>query len=577
MVWTVALALVQLLSLPPLSAQEDITVITPQNCSLDCIVKGNTICEYCRITREDVTKTLGMPTDDLFGSCVPWPCNFFLGVQTPNVCRHYVHAPYDVTVEFVDNDNPSHDTAVVSWRPSLYGLSFLRGFQVSLQALGGGLRDCQLFLFHSNLSLSATQANRVYKSDPFQLALDSHFAVTVMALPVPELWNNFYHSMYFSTRSCLDKNGLEQCQKDWYPSDIKVEQEGRDIVVTFNLAPPNLGINKYFSWCYGGGKRNYTGIKANPAVNKTHHSYRLSNLQPETNYSCELAADAVDAIRKMFSFHVQHVEEESPSITADGTLLALLLPVVVVMAIVLLGFLIIVSKKKLKRKIRKTAVHTDVIKDHEDKAVLEEHSLVLLTKPNPPRLLICYSNIDGPAHVRAVMLLAAFMQQHMAIQVCLDLWEALSLVEEGTMSWLCSRMQESDFVLVVCSRGLQQQVERSALEDSDSDSWEGDTSLVAVSLIAEEMAQAKAKGQDLAKYMTATFEYSKESDVPAVLGLAARYTLMRDLPLLFSHIHGVELQRPGRSLQVEHISQEDYYKLPAGSALQWAIYEAGQE
>ncbi|KAG9337482.1 hypothetical protein JZ751_028673 [Albula glossodonta] len=492
-------------------------------------LQGNTICEYCRITREDVTKTLGMPTDDLFGSCVPWPCNFFLGVQTPNVCRHYVHAPYDVTVEFVDNDNPSHDTAVISWRPSLYGLSFLRGFQVSLQALGGGLRDCQLFLFHSNLSLSATQANRVYKSDPFQLALDSHFAVTVMALPLP-----FSHSQIKFThaaqdsKACLDKNGLEQCQKDWYPSDIKVEQEGRDIVVTFNLAPPNLGINKYFSWCYGGGRRNYTGIKANPAVNKTHHSYRLNNLQPETNYSCELAADAVDAIRKMFSFHVQHVEE-------------------------------------------------DVIKDHEDKAVLEEHSLVLLTKPNPPRLLICYSNTDGPAHVRAVMLLAAFMQQHMAIQVCLDLWEALSLVEEGTMSWLCSRMQESDFVLVVCSRGLQQQVERSALEDSDSDSWEGDTSLVAVSLIAEEMAQAKAKGQDLAKYMTATFEYSKESDVPAVLGLAARYSLMRDLPLLFSHIHGVELQRPGRSLQVEHISQEDYYKLPAGSALQWAIYEAGQE
>lgn len=35
----------------------------------------------------------------------------------------------------------------------------------------------------------------------------------------------------------------------------------------------------------------------------------------------------------------------------------------------------------------------------------------------PPRLLICYSSCDGPAHVKAVMQLGAFIQQHMATQV----------------------------------------------------------------------------------------------------------------------------------------------------------------
>lgn len=35
----------------------------------------------------------------------------------------------------------------------------------------------------------------------------------------------------------------------------------------------------------------------------------------------------------------------------------------------------------------------------------------------PPRLLICYSSYDGPAHVKAVMQLGAFIQQHMATQV----------------------------------------------------------------------------------------------------------------------------------------------------------------
>lgn len=51
----------------------------------------------------------------------------------------------------------------------------------------------------------------------------------------------------------------------------------------------------------------------------------------------------------------------------------------------------------------------------------------------PPRLLICYSNYDGPAHVKAVMQLGAFIQQHMATQVvevtfhCSNLTLVLSL------------------------------------------------------------------------------------------------------------------------------------------------------
>lgn len=35
----------------------------------------------------------------------------------------------------------------------------------------------------------------------------------------------------------------------------------------------------------------------------------------------------------------------------------------------------------------------------------------------PPRLLICYSSYDGPSHVKAVMQLGAFIQEHMATRV----------------------------------------------------------------------------------------------------------------------------------------------------------------
>lgn len=135
------------------------------------------------------------------------------------------------------------------------------------------------------------------------------------------------------------------------------------------------------------------------------------------------------------------------------------------------------------------------------------------------------------------------------------------------MGWHCKRLKDCDFVLVICSRGLHQN------QSEDEEPLEN-TTLVTVSMIGEELCRAKALGQDLSKFMVAIFEYSQESDIPAALGLASRYTLTKDLPLLFSHLHGVALQKPGVYLQVENILESGYCKLPAGAALQLAIQEA---
>lgn len=73
---------------------------------------------------------------------------------------------------------------------------------------------------------------------------------------------------------------------------------------------------------------------------------------------------------------------------------------------------------------------------------------------------------------------------------------------------------------------------------------------VAVQLVGEEVGRAKARGQDLSKYMAAIFEYSEESDIPTELRLVSHYMLTSDLPLLFSHLHGMALHRPGGYLKV---------------------------
>ncbi|XP_042348212.1 interleukin-17 receptor D [Plectropomus leopardus] len=583
--WTAALVLYQLLARSqPLWAQDDVTaaVITPQDCSLDCIRQGGPGCEYCRITRDDVKRALGFNSIHAFGSCIPWPCFELLGEDDPKICQHYVQAPNDVKVEVVNEPSPTSDTVVVSWKPSQYGIAFLRGFQVSLQALGGSAIACQLFLFHRNLSLPASHAQMVYKSDPFPgLSLGSQYAVTVMALPVPEEWERFYHSKIISTRSCAEKNGLEQCKKDWYPKHIEVQQEGTAITVTFNLAPPNLGIKNYFSLCYANGMKKYTDITPNSSRNKTHHSYQLNDLQEGTNYTCEIAANEVDAVRKTFNVKVMRIQKESPSPRSVTPSLALMLPLCLAVVAIVVVLVAALTRRKTMLQMKKPDMKPDIIKQHQESGTQEEVMSLQRNRQTPPRLLICYSSYDGPAHVKAVMQLGAFIQQHMATQVCLDLWDSLSVAEEGSMAWHCRQIQECDFILVICSQGLSHRPKPgNKNEEADralvfgSNNFSSD---VAIQLIGEEVGRTKARGQDLSKYMAAIFEYSEETDIPTELRLVSQYMLTKDLQLLFSHLHGVALHRPGRYLKVNHISEEGFLELPAGAALQLAIYEAGME
>ncbi|KAM3618697.1 uncharacterized protein V6R79_023792 [Siganus canaliculatus] len=419
-----------------------------------------------------------------------------------------------------------------------------------------------------------------------------------MALPVPEEWEKFYRSKIFSTRSCAEKNGLEQCKKDWYPRYIEVQQEGTEVTVTFNLAPPNLGIRSYFSLCYANGMKKYTDITPNSTQNKTHHSYRLNDLQEGTNYTCEIAANEVDAVRKTFNVHVVCIQKGTSPLTFTPSVALVLLLCLSVGAIVVV-LLAAFTRKKTKLQMNKLLMRPEnqsrtcdspppsfEIQLDEGSRTLEEVVSLPTQRETPPRLLICYSCQDGSAHVKAVMQLGAFIQQHMATQVCLDLWDSLSIATEGSMAWYCRQIRECDFILVIGSWGLNQRLQCPKPEsDSRDEEAEGGLDLgssvfrpdAAVQLIGEEVGRAKTRDQDMSKYMAAIFEYSEETDIPTEMNLVSQYTLPRDLALLFSHLHRVALYRPGGYLKISNISEEDFSELPAGAALQWAIYEAGIE
>lgn len=60
----------------------------------------------------------------------------------------------------------------------------------------------------------------------------------------------------------------------------------------------------------------------------------------------------------------------------------------------------------------------DLIRQHEEESRVPEEVVTLQKdRLTPPRLLICYSSRDGPAHVKAVNHFGAFVQKHMATQV----------------------------------------------------------------------------------------------------------------------------------------------------------------
>ncbi|XP_061908291.1 interleukin-17 receptor D isoform X1 [Entelurus aequoreus] len=568
--WIGALVLCHLLIVADLQSSN------PQNCSLTCLRQGGPGCHYCRINRDEVDKVLGLK--GTLGSCIPWPCVRLLGEEDPRLCQHFVQAPHDINIESVPSSDPNLDSVVVSWKPSQYGIEFLRGFQVSLQSLGGSGLACQLFLFQPNLTLSASHAQTVYKSDMFSgLSLGSDYAVTVMALPVPEKWEKFYHSKIFSTRSCEEKNGFLQCKADWYPKYVDVQQKEAVVMVTFNLAPPIMGITSYFCICTANGKTTSTDIIPNLSGNKTHHSFALEDLEEGSNYTCEIAANQVDAVRKVFNVYVKKQESTMEHHNFPYWSLAFLF--VFAAATIFVVVLVLCMRKRYTQTKKRIIEPEIMIKHHEDVTAKKEEIVPLCgNRKTPPTLLICYSRCDGPAHMDAVMKLASFIQQHMATKVSLDRWDSLEMSKEGQMAWYCRHIRDSDFILVVCSGGLCQRPQPSPQgvpKNMSEMSCEANLhSEVMVRLVGEEVGRAISGGEDLSKYMTAIFDYSEEKDVPMELRPVVRYKLTADLPLLFSRLHQVPLHSPGRYVSIKCISDEEFTEMPAGQALQQAISKA---
>ncbi|KAK7899413.1 hypothetical protein WMY93_020266 [Mugilogobius chulae] len=99
--------------------------------------------------------------------------------------------------------------------------------------------------------------------------------------------------------------------------------------------------------------------------------------------------------------------------------------------------------------------------DEESSESSNQSAALISERPWPrPKVFLCYSNRDCPKHNSVVQAFAYFLQDFCGCEVVLDLWEHLDMCKEGQMSWLSRQLDEADFIITICSKGLRYFVER---------------------------------------------------------------------------------------------------------------------
>lgn len=192
-----------------------------------------------------------------------------------------------------------------------------------------------------------------------------------------------------------------------------------------------------------------------------------------------------------------------------------------------------------------------------------------------PVVLLLYSN-DCALHERVVVSLAEFLMEACGVTVALDLFEENEITERGVDDWLIDRLQEADYIMVLCSLGARLRCSKKNVKfKPDSRHILPDYFSVAVDYVAEKMRAERQKGLSMHKFVTTYVEYSTRSDIPPQLETASQFCLMKDIHKL--HIH-LNTQGPDTD-KSETISQSStcenhYHETETGAVLKATIEQA---
>ncbi|KAL3852986.1 hypothetical protein ACJMK2_016583 [Sinanodonta woodiana] len=205
---------------------------------------------------------------------------------------------------------------------------------------------------------------------------------------------------------------------------------------------------------------------------------------------------------------------------------------------------------------------------------LQRSVSVDLEQKQAPTVLLLYS-FDSSAHEKVVSSLAGFLIETCNCNVHLDLFEEQIIHDRGLDEWLIEKLQEVDFVIVLCSIGARlccsKKKVRFKLETTRT---LPDYFAVALDYVAEKMRAERSKGLPLTNFIVLYMDYSTASDIPHQLEMATKYCLMRDIDRLFCHLHGLNGEPTKDGAPYPGISENNYMESEMGKELQVSIESA---
>lgn len=192
-----------------------------------------------------------------------------------------------------------------------------------------------------------------------------------------------------------------------------------------------------------------------------------------------------------------------------------------------------------------------------------------------PVLLMLYA-YDCAIHERVVAALAGFLMEACGVTVTLDLLEEHDITERGVDDWLVERLQEADYIMVICSLGGRLRCSKKRVKfKTDERQVLPDYFAIAVDYVAEKMRAERQKGLDMNKFITAYLEYSTRSDIPPQLETAFQFCLMKDVHKLHLHLNaqGPDYDK-GDSASQTSTCENHYHQTEVGAILKATIEQA---
>jgi len=161
-----------------------------------------------------------------------------------------------------------------------------------------------------------------------------------------------------------------------------------------------------------------------------------------------------------------------------------------------------------------------------------------LEQKQVPTILILYS-FDCQAHEKVVSTFAGFLIEACHCNVHLDIFEEQLVYERGLDDWLVEKLQEADFIIVMCSVGARLRCTKKRVRfKSDPNRTIPDYFAIAVDYVAEKMRVERSKGLPMSRFIVTYMEYSSACDIPHQLDTGVKFNLMKDMNALFNHLHG---------------------------------------